>query len=190
MQDIYVTFEFEKIKEKINEYAKTELGKIYISELAILPSFDAVKNVLEDLKEVDSLITRFGILPIHTSANALYLIDLAKKTGLLTPRDLHLIAEDVLTSQNLIKYFNKIDVSYPRCKAKIETFNDLAALEKEIHRVITNALTIADNATPELKEIRGKIKREKRSSLKKSRLYLLPIANILMMITHPLERVT
>ena len=159
MQDIYVTFEFEKIKEKINEYAKTELGKIYISELEMLPSFNDVKEILEDLKEVDSIITRFGILPIHTSANALYLIDLAKKTGLLTPRDLHLIAEDVLTSQNLVKYFAKIDVSYPRCKSKIETFNDLGPLEKEIHRVITNSLTIADNATPELKEIRGKIRK-------------------------------
>ena len=159
MQDIYVTFEFEKIKEKINEYAKTELGKFYISELAMLPSFNAVKEVLEDLKEIDSIITRFGLLPIHTSANALYLIDLAKKTGLLTPRDLHLIAEDVLTSQNLIKYFDKIDVSYPRCKEKVSTFNDLASLEKEIHRVITNSLTIADNATPELKEIRGKIRK-------------------------------
>ena len=159
MQDIYVTFEFEKIKEKINEYTKTELGKIYISELAILSSFNAVKEILEDLKEVDSIITRFGILPIHTSANALYLIDLAKKTGLLTPRDLHLIAEDVLTSQNLVKYFAKIDVSYPRCKEKVATFNDLGPLEKEIHRVITNSLTIADNATPELKEIRGKIRK-------------------------------
>ncbi len=159
MQDIYVTFEFEKIKEKINEYAKTELGKIYISELSMLPSFNDVKEKLEDLKEIDSIITRFGTLPIHTSANALYLIDLAKKTGLLTPRDLHLIAEDVLTSQSLVKFFDKIDVSYLRCKEKVSTFNDLAPLEKEIHRVITNSLTIADNATPELKEIRGKIRK-------------------------------
>ncbi len=159
MQDIYVTFEFEKIKEKINEYAKTDLSKKYIEDLKMLESFDYVKNALLDLSEINSIITRFGLLPIHTSANALYLIDLAKKTGLLTPRDLHLIAEDVLTSQNLVKFFNKIDVSYPRSKAKIETFLDLSSLEKEIHRVITNALTIADNATPELKEIRHQIKK-------------------------------
>ena len=124
MQDIYVTFEFEKIKEKINEYAKTELGKIYISELAILPSFNDVKEILEDLKEVDSIITRFGILPIHTSANALYLIDLAKKTGLLTPRDLNLIAVDVLTSKAIVKYLEKVDVSYPRIKDKASKFFD------------------------------------------------------------------
>ena len=159
MQDIYETFEFYKIKEHINEYAKTDLAKKYIDELVMLPSFNDVKSALDDLNEISSIITRFGLLPIHTSADALYLIDLAKKTGLLTPRDLHLIAEDVLTSQNLVKYFNKIDVSYPRSKEKIASFRDLTSLEREIHRVITNALTIADNATPELKEIRGKIKK-------------------------------
>lgn len=159
MQDIYLTFEFDKIKEKINEYAKTDLGKIYISTLKGVDDYSLLKELLEDLKEIDSLITRFGILPIRTSANALYLIDLAKKTGLLTPRDLHLIAEDVLTSQNIIKYFKKIDVSYPRITKKISSFNDLSSLEKEIHRVITNSLTIADNATPALKEIRDKIRK-------------------------------
>ncbi len=159
MQDIYQTFEFEKIKEKINEYIKTDLAKVYVKELTMLNSFALLKETLEDLKEIDSLILRFGPLPIHTSANALYLIDLAKKTGLLTPRDLHLIAEDVLTSQNIVKYFAKVDVSYPRSKEKVSSFNDLAALEKEIHRVITNSLTIADNATPELKEIRNEIRK-------------------------------
>ena len=98
-------------------------------------------------------------MPIATSANALYLIDLAKKTGLLTPRDLNLIAEDVLTSKAINKYLEKVDVSYPRIKDKASHFFDLTSLEKEIHRVITNALTIADNATPELKEIRHTIKK-------------------------------
>ena len=159
MQNIYETFEFNKIKEKINEYAKTDLAKVYITELEMLDSFPVLKEKLEDLKEIDSIILRFGPLPIHTSANALYLIDLAKKTALLTPRDLHLIAEDVLTSQNIVKYFHKIDVSYPRSQEKVSSFNDLAPLEKEIHRVITNSLTIADNATPELKEIRSQIRK-------------------------------
>ena len=162
MQNIYDTFEFNRIKEKILEYAKTDLGKEYISSLEMFNNYSLLKEALDDLNEISSIIIRFGYLPIHTSANALYLIDLAKKTGLLTPRDLHLIAEDVLTSQNLIKYFNKIDVSYPRSKAKIASFIDLSSLEKEIHRVITNALTIADNATPTLKEIRGKIKKAQR----------------------------
>ncbi len=158
MQDIYSTFEFYKIQESIKEYAKTEIGKEKIDSLSILPS-NEVKERLLDLEEMISIVTRFGVMPIATSANALYLIDLAKKTGLLTPRDLNLIADDVLTSKAILKFIEKIDVSYPRIKGMTDSFHDLDSLEKEIHRVINNSLAINDNATPELKAIRQKLKK-------------------------------
>ena len=159
MQDIYQTFEFSKIQESIKEYSKTELGREYIADLKMFSSLNEIKESLADLNEMVSVVNRFGIMPINTSANALYLIGLAKKTGLLTPRDLNLIADDVLTSQAILKFFKKIDVSYPRLNSKIMTFEDLSSLEKEIHRVITSSLTISDKATPELKAIRDKIRR-------------------------------
>ena len=159
MQDIYSTFEFNKIQESIKEYAKTELAREQIDNLVMFDNQEDIKSSLLDLDEMISIINRFGIMPIATSANALYLIDLAKKTGLLTPRDLNLIADDVLTSQAINKFIAKIDVSYPRIMSKISTFEDLSSLEKEIHRVITNSLTVSDNATPELKEIRQKIRK-------------------------------
>ena len=159
MQNIYTTFEFNKIQESIKEYAKTELGRDKIDSLTMLPSLKEVKDALLDLDEMMAILTRFGVMPISTSANALYLIDLAKKTALLTPRDLNLIADDVLTSRAIIKYFSKIDVSYNRIKDKVSSFNDLDSLEKEIHRVITPSLTVSDKASPELKAIRDKIRK-------------------------------
>ena len=163
MQDIYTTFEFIKIQSAIKEYSKTEISNEKIDNLKMLSSQKEVKEALLDLDEMISITNRFGQVPISTSANALYLIDLAKKTGLLTPRDLNLIADDVLTSKSILKFFEKIDVSYPRIKSKVDTFMDLTALEKEIHRVITPSLTISDKATPELKEIRDKMRRLERS---------------------------
>lgn len=159
MQDIYQTFEFNKIQASLKEYAKTELGREMIDSLTMLSNQKLVKEALLDLNEMISIVTRFGIMPISTSANALFLIDLAKKTSLLTPRDLNLIADDVLTSQAILKFINKIDVSYPRIKTKTDTFEDLSSLEKEIHRVITPSLTISDKATPELKAIRDKLQK-------------------------------
>lgn len=159
MQDIYATFEFDKIQDSIKEYAKTELARDKIANLKMCSNQEEVKELLLDLEEMISLVNRFGLMPISTSANALYLIDMAKKTALLTPRDLNLIADDVLTSQAILKFFNKIDVSFPRLSSKIQTFHDLSSLEKEIHRVITPSLTISDRSTPELKEIRDKIRR-------------------------------
>ena len=159
MQNIYETFEFNKIKEHLLEYAKTELAKVYIDELKMFESSEAMKNALEDLKEISSIITRFGPLPIHNSANALVLIDLAKKTGLLTPRDLSLIAEDVLTITKISAFLKKIDNLYPRINKLTEGFIDLSNLEKEIHRVITNSLTVADHASPDLYQIRHQLKK-------------------------------
>ena len=159
MQNIYETFEFNKIKEHILEYAKTELGKVYIDELMMYDTPDKVNNALLDLKEIGSIIVRFGPLPINNSANALVLIDMAKKTGLLTPRDLHLIAEDVLTIVKISAFLKKIENGYPRIVEITSGFVDLSNLEKEIHRVITNSLTVADNATPDLAAIRHKLKK-------------------------------
>ena len=159
MQNIYETFEFNKIKEHLLEYAKTELAKVYIDELVMFDNPNSVVNALEDLKEISSIIVRFGPLPIHNSANALVLIDMAKKTGLLTPRDLHLIAEDVLTIVKISAFIKKIEVSYPRITELTAGFIDLSNLEKEIHRVITNSLTVADHASPELYQIRTKLKK-------------------------------
>ncbi|MBP3733234.1 MAG: endonuclease MutS2 [Bacilli bacterium] len=159
MQNIYETFEFNKIKEHLLEYAKTELAKVYIDELKMFESPNEVKNALEDLREISSIIVRFGPLPIHNSANALVLIDLAKKTGLLTPRGLSLIAEDVLTIGKISAFLKKIDSLYPRVSQMTEGFIDLSNLEKEIHRVITNSLTVADNASPDLNQIRKSLKK-------------------------------
>ena len=159
MQNIYETFEFNKIKEHLLEYAKTELAKVYIDELKMFETPSEVKNALDDLREISSIIIRFGPLPIHNSANALVLIDLAKKTGLLTPRDLSLIAEDVLTITKISAFLKKIDSLYPRVNAMTEGFIDLSNLEKEIHRVITNSLTVADNASPDLAQIRKSLKK-------------------------------
>ena len=159
MQNIYETFEFNRIKEHLLEYAKTELAKVYIDELKMFDNPNDVKNALEDLKEISSIIVRFGPLPIHNSANALVLIDLAKKTGLLTPRDLSLIAEDVLTITKISAFLKKIDSLYPRVNAMTEGFIDLSNLEKEIHRVITNSLTVADNASTDLYQIRHQLKK-------------------------------
>ena len=159
MQNIYETFEFNRIKEHLLEYAKTELGKFYINELVMFDNASDVKNALEDLREISSIIIRFGPLPISNSANALVLIDLAKKTGLLTPRDLNLIAEDVLTIVRISTFLKKTNTGYPRITALTEGFVDLSNLEKEIHRVITNSLSIADNASPELHQIRNKLKK-------------------------------
>ena len=159
MQDIYQTFEFGKILEIIADFSKTEKGKQDVLNIKMLLNKEAVKSSLEELEEMMSLISRFSYLPISTSANMIKIIELAKKTALLTPRDLSLVREDILTTRKILKYFEKVDSSYVHILNYVQDFVDLDSLEKEIRRVITPSLTVDDKATPELKEIRSKLKK-------------------------------
>ena len=158
MQNIYQTFEFSKILELVSEFAKSEKGKEDILALTMLESKEVVKRALDELEEMMSLISRFSYLPISTSANMIKIIEIAKKTAMLTPRDLSLIREDILTSRKILTYFEKVGDSYPLIKEYLLEISDLSSLESEIRRVITPSLTVSDNATPELKEIRRKLK--------------------------------
>lgn len=159
MQDIYITFEFDKILNSISELNKTEKGKEKILSLKMLSDKKKVQQSLDELLEMMSIISRFGQLPISSSANMLKIIDIAKKTYLLTPRDLSLVREDILTSQKIIKYFENIKDDYPLSRHHLSGFKDLSNLEKEIKRVITPSLTVDDKATSELASIRKEIKR-------------------------------
>lgn len=159
MQNIYETFEFYKIQELMLENSKTEVGRSLISNLTMLSSYEEVYEALEDLKEISTLIQRYGPLPISPSLDALRIIDDAKKTLILTPRDLDMIAEDVLTSLSMIKFMNKIGNSFPRISKKVSSFCDLTSLEKEIHRVINSAQGIYDKASTTLYQIRTKIRK-------------------------------
>lgn len=158
MQDIYQTFEFNKVKELILEHSKSEIGKEMISSLSMLKSKEEVIVSLKELSETMDLISRFGNMPLSNSANIIALIEIAKKSGLFSIRDLSLIREDILTSQKVLNYFSKVDMSFPLLSEKTTHFNDLSSLEKEIRRTITTSLTIDDRATPKLKEIRDKLK--------------------------------
>lgn len=160
MQDIYETFEFERIKEYVSDFTRTEVAKRIVSSLTMYSDINEVKEKLEDLKEVMSIIIRFGVFPITSSADALKLMDIAKKTGILSPHDLYMIANDVETMNSLTEYIKKVDVSsYPRVKTKVSSFFDLSSLYNLIRSKITSSLTVADTASDKLHTIRKDLKR-------------------------------
>ena len=157
MQNIEEIFQFNLIQETLSTFARTSRGKNMALNLKPYEFKDELIYELESLKEMLFTIQRNGLFPISFSEDAIPLIALGKKGGILSIRDLDMIAEDVLTSFAVIKYINKIDDSCINLKEKGKEFNDLSSLEKEIHRCITKSQTIDDKASPTLFEIRKKI---------------------------------
>ena len=159
MQDVYKTLQLNSILEDIAFLSHSEKAKEDILNIKMFSSKEELKQELEELKEMSSLISRYSSLPFSKSVNMLHIIELAKKSGLLSPLDLYTVREDILTSYNLLAYFNKVDSSYINIRKYIDNFKDLSSLEKEIKRCITPSITVSDNASDELKQIRNELKK-------------------------------
>ena len=159
MQEVYKTLELEKILEEVAFLTRSEKAKEEVLNIKMFASKEQLRQELEELKEMSSLISRYSNLPLSKSVNMLHIIELAKKSGLLSPLDLYVVREDILTSRNLLAYFEKVDSSYIKIRKYIDDFQDLSSLEKEIKRCITPSITVSDNASDELKSIRNDIKK-------------------------------
>ncbi|MCX5775919.1 MAG: hypothetical protein NTV44_06205, partial [Firmicutes bacterium] len=157
MKTAYQAFEFDLIKEKIKNYAKGEMARHAIDDLVMFSDIESLSEELMTLDEMSSLILRYSNLPLSFSIDVMPLIELARKGGVLTPGDFDHIADDIVTSMAVIKYFNKAEGPYDRLRNYVKDFVDLTPLEKNIRKVITPSLTIYDTASPALKSIRKKI---------------------------------
>ena len=157
MKNLYDTLEFNKIQEKLNLYIKTEVGKNLVNTLELSTDFFLLQKELSFVEEMMNLIVRFGTLPIINSSDLAITIGFAKKGGILTPKDLNDIAEDIETSSKVISFVKKCEGNYDNIKDFIKDFNVLNHLSNSIKGVISPSLTIYDNASSKLKSIRTKI---------------------------------
>lgn len=154
MKSIYESLEFNEVLLEIKEYAKTSVGKEYVANASIFSNEDDLKNELDILNEMLSLVLRFNELPIDSSSDLLSVINHALKTGLLTVYDLEHVANDVLITSRILNRFNAIEEEYPLLRKKMNEFYELGHIEKLIHSVVSPSLSIYDNASNELARIR------------------------------------
>lgn len=157
MLDIYGTLEISKVLDEIANFSHSELAHNRILNLKMLPK-EEVKKSLVILDELMSYSLRFGEFSISQSFNLTEAIEIANKSGVLSPLDLDRIASDILTAHKIYKQFEKVDKSkYFNLYSLATSLYDLTPLEKKIHKVILPNLEISDNASTKLASLRQKI---------------------------------
>ena len=160
MLDIYGTLEIERVLSEVATFSHTELGKEKILSLKMLSQDDASK-ALTLVSEMSNFILKYGSTPIYSSLDLSKYIDVALKGGVLTPLDLDHIASDVLTANKLHNFFKKGDKSlYFNLLELVNKLFDISELEVKIHKIIAPNLSIKDDASPKLREIRGNIRKK------------------------------
>lgn len=166
MQDVYQKFEFEKIRETLKKYARTDIGRAKAETLTMYSDEFLLLHELKTLEEVRNTIAKYGNLPIDVSSDLKEYVSLAKKGGCLNVEELERIANDVKNAKSITNYFKKVYDS-PLLLEYVANFPHLDFLEEDIHRIIAPDLTIFDSASPKLKSIRQSIRRLEETMKKK-----------------------
>ena len=152
------TLEFDKIIEMLVECASTEGAKARARTLVPIADYDAIVVRQNKTEAAKRLINAKGYPAFCAEESVVPSAERAYKGAVLSPRELLDIAALLRSARMLLDYIN---TDKPFETSLDEIFSRMLpnrALEEKINRSILSEEMIADEASPELAEIRRKIK--------------------------------
>ncbi|MGG7096018.1 endonuclease MutS2 [Clostridium sardiniense] len=159
--------EFQKVKENLKRYSKTQGGKKLIDKLTPYETRYEVEIALKETKEaLDMLVTK-GAPPFEGLYDVSEGIERASKGGVLSCQQLLNIGNMLRCSRRFKKYTERdeAEVAFERIEDLAYILEPLKGLEEEIERAIVSEEEISDRASSTLRSIRRNLK-EKNSSVR------------------------
>ncbi len=159
--------EFNKIKDKIQKYARTNAGKQRIAELSPYDNVYEINSKLEETNEALEVILDKGNPPLEGLFDIHEGIERARKGGTLTPGQLLKIGSTLRAARNMKEFFKReeFEKSYERLEDLAYILTPVKTLEDDIERSIVSEEEISDKASSALYNIRRSLK-EKNSSVR------------------------
>lgn len=159
--------EFNKIKDKIKKYARTNAGKEKISDLAPYDNVYEINNKLDETNEALEVILDKGNPPLEGLFDIHEGVERARKGGTLTPEQLLKIGSTLRAARNMKEFFKREDFekAYERLEDLAYILTPVKNLEYDIERSIVSEEEISDKASATLYNIRRSLK-EKNSSVR------------------------
>ena len=154
------SLEYNEIVSLLKGFASSELGE---RECALIRPLSDPQQVARLLGEVTTLkeVLEGGIdLPLHGMADIAPILQRTRVEGaILSPSELLAVAASVRVSSSLKRFFRELDERFAPLKEIEEAFSAPGHLAQEIEVAISPGGEIYDEASPFLKEVRGKIKK-------------------------------
>lgn len=159
--------EFNKIKDKIKKYARTNAGKEKVSDLAPYDNVYEINNKLDETNEALEVILDKGNPPFEGLFDIHEGVERARKGGTLTPEQLLKIGSTLRAARNMKEFFKREDFekAYERLEDLAYILTPVKNLEDDIERSIVSEEEISDKASATLYNIRRSLK-EKNSSVR------------------------
>lgn len=159
--------EFNKIKDKIKKYARTNAGKEKILNLVPYDNIYEINNKLDETYEALEVILEKGNPPLEGLFDIYEGVERAKKGGTLTPGQLLKIGSTLRAARNMKEFFKReeFEKAYERLEDLAYILTPIKSLEDNIEKSIVSEEEISDKASATLYNIRRSLK-EKNSSVR------------------------
>lgn len=149
--------EYNKIIDRLIDMAGSEMTKRVISELVPYDNILQVQDGIDETDEAVSLILHKGALPLGNFYDISEELARASKGGSLNMGQLLRVRYNLETASKVVKFINGDLPELPIHRAITEVIYVFPHLSDEIDRCIDSDSEMNDNASPELKNIRGRI---------------------------------
>ncbi len=154
------TLEFNKIKQKLTNYAVSSMAKDMAKNL--LPSTDIseIERLQAETTDATSMTLRKGRIPLGALKDMRASIKRSNMGGTLNIEELLYIGDLLRTSKQVKNYFkdDRKDEVYESIDPLFELIQTVPKLEDEINRCIISDQEISDDASNSLRAIRNEIK--------------------------------
>lgn len=152
--------EYNKIIAQLKEQAGSEMAKRIISELQPLRDVPTIRDMLMETTEAVTLIVHKGPLPLGGFYDIEDSLNFARKGGTLTMAQLLRIYHNLHLARQVVLFLKSDLPPLPIIQSIREVIAVHKKLEDEIDRCIISEDEMADNASPELRNIRRAIVRQ------------------------------
>jgi len=154
------TLEYDKILNELSTFAQSEEGKVLAKELTPYESLVECNRALDETKEADKILFEYSINPSLAVDDISETLIKAKKGACLTICEIMKVGRTIRISRRVkdsIKKLQDSDIKLIPSYATMLYANE--TLEKDIYESFISDTEVADNASPELKAIRFRIKK-------------------------------
>jgi DNA mismatch repair protein MutS2 len=154
------SLEYDEIVSLLKGFTSSELGRRECEKIRPLADPQEVEKLLAEVTALKEVLEGEADLPLHGMTDIEPILQRARIEGaILPPHELLATAASVRTSGSLKRFFRALDEHFAPLKEIGEAFSAPGQLAQEIERAIGPGGEIYDEASPHLKDLRGKIKK-------------------------------
>lgn len=150
--------EYFKILEILKGYAYTQEAKNIISSLLPLKDSEIIKLKLIETREAEDFLQKEGNLPFSSLENIDEIIKKAKIRSILNGSELNKIKNNLVVFNKIKEDFENKKDRYPNLFSYAIRIKKDTIINFEIERCVDEEGNIKDDASPELKSIRRKLR--------------------------------